>query len=347
VLRGSSRLLRSTAGVGIAAVVALGVAACGGADDGDADRPSPEERAVAGDVRALQRAFAEGDLAGVCEQMTRAAQVQAGLIAHGKPEQCVPDLREAFGVLREGGGVKDTSATKVVGARVNGNRAIATVRLGDWTHDVPLSRQGGRWKLNSFFGTPEEDARRVAETVRGQSFPAANDTAVEGLDGDGGRCFDFTEDTYPEIEADCQFRAEGTRVGVSILTAFGRFKFADCIVRYTALVDGQGRTWTTEMSFDWEINNGCADVNQCVGDGGSIPWRGRIRSDGEGAFVHEMNVCMRTCVGFYTGTLEMRLERSGERWRTEAVDSSVGASGFRLDGPLRVNPIRFDLPAAS
>ena len=52
--------------------------------------------------------------------------------------------------------------------------------------------------------------------------------------------------------------------------------------------------------------------------------------------IHRMDMCMSTCVGYFTGRLDMRLARDESGWRAFPVDGG-GDTGFRIVSPLRVD----------
>ena len=129
------------------------------------------------------------------------------------------------------------------------------------------------------------------------------------------------------------------RIKLTIGTAFGRFEFGECQLSYRLLVDENGRAWTNsvELSGAGNVNNGCADVQPCELEQGSVlPWRGRVSATQAGRFVHRMDVCLDTCIGFYAGTLSMTLARDERGWRAVASHAGVGASGLTLDGTARL-----------
>jgi hypothetical protein len=125
---------------------------------------------------------------------------------------------------------------------------------------------------------------------------------------------------------------------LTMLTPFGDFQFERCSIDYRVRVDSQGRTWTE----DFEVNGGprsvaCGDVNACYDRSREslVPWRGRLYPDEEGGFVHRMDMCLRTCAGYFIGELEVRMDEEDGAWSARPVDGG-GDSGFRFDDPLKV-----------
>jgi hypothetical protein len=296
--------------------MALALSSCGSDSGPKPDPPGPIPTAV----RELQRSFAAGDLDRVCARMTSSARRQAGLMAHGKVESCAKDMRQAIGLIEQGGGFGDVDATEIAAVRREGNRATVTVALDDWHTAVPLVARGGAWKLDSFFGIPTAEAlSRLAR--RRDALPAA------------------AEDPPPDAR---EVVVTGGRIAVTMLTAFGSFEFSDCRFELTAYADEAGRTWTHDFERDGP-GAACGDIEQCgapypgerydgkANSGVPMPWRGTLRADGD-AYVHEVDACFWTCVGFFEGRLSLRLERDGDRWRAEDVDLAIGREGLRMAG---------------
>jgi hypothetical protein len=318
---------------------------CGAGGDDEA-RDLRDVRAA---VAELQAAFSKRDLASLCARMSRRAQRQAGRMAHGTPGPCAGDLREALRAI--GGNWTATRPGRVEAIRVRGDRAAVTLARTSGTLSVPLVHEGGAWRLDSFFGTPEPVALRAAASTRRRPFPpVARGGAVEVLDGTGYPCFDpFVED-FPAIAGDCGFDVPKGRVTVTVATALGDFEFGECELTQRVVAGGDGRTWTTQFLFTWPVNNGCADIRPCSDDAGErLPWKGRLEQAGPGVLVHRVDACLETCVGFYTGRLVTRLTRTAGRWRLTGERIAVGASGLRIDArsPLPAGGLRAVRPGRS
>jgi hypothetical protein len=277
--------------------------------------------------------------------MTEHAKIQVGVIAHGKRETCVRDLRQAFKVIK--GGMQKGQAPEPGEVEVQGNRATVAVPVASRSSQVPLAKEGGRWRLDTFFGTPLGETNRAADRSRTGPFPAATDGPAEVVSPGGSRCPSFFEDSYPEISGGCLFRVTADEVTLSIATPFGDLRFGDCMIDSTSFVDSSGRSWTPIFDVQGKVNNGCSDVHECTGARESkLPWKGRIVSTGEGRAVHRINACFNTCIGYYAGVLSLELERVGQRWKVTAADAQVGESGLRFDGPLQSTP-SFDVRTRS
>jgi hypothetical protein len=337
------RIARPLALATLAVALATGTVATSCAED---DREaSAEEREAVAAARSLQRAFASRDLEALCANMTATAKQQAGRLAHGIPSHCERDLRRAFGIVRPKGGWASTQGGDAT-ATVEGKRATVTFAGADRPAlDVGLAREGGRWRLDSFFGTPPQVAQAYSAATRGASVPTEG-AAVTAGDGSGTPCSDFAEDDFPAITGTCSFVATTKRMTVDISTVLGDFEFGDCTVTYRVHLAADGTTWTEGTLFESPTskNNGCTDIRPCMNDANEpMPWKGSIRSEGNGAFVHHMNACLDTCVGSYTGALALKMRRVDGRWRTDAVGAGVGTSGLLLDGRLQMEPPDIEL----
>jgi plastocyanin len=319
-----------------AMVAAVTVTGCGNDDDSSGPLgPSPK---VA--VSQLQEAFDDGDDEQICALITKSAQLQAGSMGHGTPKTCERDVSRALGMIDEAGGWDDSRAPKVVAVGGSGDAHTVTLALGAWRARVPFVKRGDRWRLNGFFGTNPEHLKRVELAAREAPFPPAGAVPVGATTPDGRPCPKLSDARFPKVSGGCVMEVSAKSAPIRMLTPLGDFKFADCAVDYTVLVDAQGRTFTR----DWEIEGlsakeetGCSDVNQCIVQSTYEyrPWKGRIRGDGRGGFVHHTDMCMRTCVGLFVGELVMRLVPDGKDWRVEPTD--VGESGYRFAGDLQAS----------
>lgn len=323
----------------VVGAAALGLGSCQGHDD---------EPDVAAAVSEFQAAFERHDWQGMCARLTRAGRSQASALAHGRPDTCAQDVREALAVVEAGRGIERREAVRVVDVDVEGDRAEAIVAVDDRQAAVPLARESGTWRIDSFFGTAPETVEQVIAHSRAAPFPDVSGTPAQGLrPGPGNlRCLGFVTLEYPSITGDCELSASALRVELSVMTPMGHFYFNDCEVGYHAWVDGSGRTWTDSFQINYPLNNGCPDFRECVDEEGVMPpWKGRISTTADGGFVHVMRACLRTCIGYYAGDLSFRLTPAATGWRAEAAASDVGLSGLRFDGVLRVAP-GFDLGRA-
>lgn len=325
----------STVWLGCILAGVVGTAGCSSGDDEEPDLRQP----VTAAIEKLQGAFAAGDMATICRHMTWTAKDQAGRVAHHFPTKCEPDVRRVFRIIRNGGGWSEAGAPTVERVRENGtDGAMATlVGPGGWRADVPLVSRGGRWKLAGFFGLAPAQFERISAISRARPFPPpARGSAVKAVDGGGRACETPADSDYPEISGGCSLTVATDSVPIRMLTPFGDFKFDDCGLSYRVSVDGEGRTWTSDWNTVGTTGPGCSDVQACEGQGfDHNPWKGRLSNDGRGGYLHEMDMCMTTCIGLFAGRFVVRLTRDGRRW--SAAGTTRGATGFRLDGPLTVD----------
>ena len=118
------------------AAVALGPAGCS-----DTDHGAEIRAAIAG----FQASFRDGDLGRACDGMTPAARRHVGQAGHDPPRRCPVDLR----AVRDMVGSRPPVVTRV---EVEGDRAVATMRLGGDRLRVPLERQGSAWRIDGVYG---------------------------------------------------------------------------------------------------------------------------------------------------------------------------------------------------
>ncbi|HYJ00056.1 MAG TPA: hypothetical protein VEX36_10320 [Thermoleophilaceae bacterium] len=364
MLTSSNRLIRSIV-LAAAVAAALAVASCGDDEpstgtearneqpprttDADAalsipETPPPESpHPVTSDIKKLRKAFLADDVAGICRLMTSSAKIGAGTAVHSQPTTCVRDVRKLFRTIEKGNGWEHEGEPRVTGMSVEGRRAIALMSLGQQLVQVPFSKVGGSWKLDGFFGTPREEAVRFAREVRRRPFPAAvpenalGDTTVEVRDAGGSPCPPLSDSQFPQGAGGCEVHAASQApLQLSVLTPFGDFAFDKCTISYRVLADRAGRTWTDTFDATGPTTGACGDVNACFDKAGaSVPWKGRLRSDGEGGFFHRMNACIFTCVGSFTGDFVMHMRPEGKGWRAEPMDGG-GQTGFRIAGAVNI-----------
>lgn len=293
-----------------------------------------DARAATSAVRELQRAFAKRDLAAICSGMTANAKLEAGRVAHGRPGACDQDLREAFKVIEQGGGIDKGSSRRIAATRVDGDRAAVILVGRHGRTAVPLAWHEGRWLLDSFFGTPRADAKRIAAAARRRPFPTAVATPVTLRDDTDQRCFDPFVD-LPIVTGDCGYTAADTRVTISIATVFGEFRFGVCKVSVQVATAADGRSWTS-VAVTSPVNNGCADIRPCSVAGNTLPWKSRIARKRDRSLVHRIDACFDTCIGAYVGPLTLSISGKRDSGRMIAVHSRVGASGLGIRGMLTV-----------
>jgi hypothetical protein len=346
--------------VAILVTIAVGVG-CGARDDAPEDgKPlmeRPPERAVADVVRDLQQAFADGEPTAICDRLTRRAKIAAGSAAHASPTTCPQDVRRRLGEIRAGGGWRHSGEARVVGVRVAGSRATATIARTVGAHtDLPLSREGGRWKLDSFFGNAPDRHLAFATELTSRSFPSSYGADGVRATRNEAPCPPMSMSHSGAVAGGCVIEGTSTsRARLRIATAFGEFDLSDCTIEMRTRVDARGRTWTDNLAFRREPGdpmNACGDIYRCPLDDRGVestrlaPLPGRIVSDGTGGYLQRVDVCLETCIGDYLGELQVTLDRDDSAWKARAADAPVGSSGLRVDaafeldaGELRLQPL--------
>jgi hypothetical protein len=307
--------------------------------------PIESPHPVTSDIKKLRRAFLADDIPGICKYMTSSAKRSAGIAVHSQPTTCERDVRKLFKTIEKGGGFEHEGGPRVTGMTLDpGGRARVLMALGQQLIEAPMAKTGGEWKLDSFFGTRTADATRFVKQVRQRPFPAAvpadalGDTTVKVRDAAGKPCPELSDKQFPQLSGGCEIHAASDQpLDLSVLTLFGRFPFDPCTISYRVLADRQGRTWTDTFDATGDPKKtACGDVNACFTKSGTpLPWKGRLRSDGEGGFIHRMNMCLNTCVGTFTGDLVMTMKPDGKGWRTEPSNGG-GPTGFRFEGPMSI-----------
>ncbi len=126
-------------------------------------------------------------------------------------------------------------------------------------------------------------------------------------------------------------------VYMSVLSMVGVAPFAPCGFRFEMRVDARGR-----FAIDDARITGispCNDVRPCFGESyeDTVPWRGRLERGDGGSLVARIGMCLDTCMGRFSGPVELGLKRQAEGWRMTADRATVGTSGWELDGEWKVD----------
>src|SRR3712207_2897492 len=124
---------------GIAAAAALALAGCGGGDS------SSEKAEIERVVNDYFTAFATGDGAKACGQLTTDAQVE--LVEATRANDCPEALEVAAKQPDVERFREDLADAEVVEVDITGPKATATVRALGVEEKVPLAKQDGAWKI--------------------------------------------------------------------------------------------------------------------------------------------------------------------------------------------------------
>lgn len=145
-----------------AAALALAASGCGSDDDGGGDGAtdrqsgSSEQQSAREAVERLYEAMADGDAAGVCEELAPAAQKE---IARGglgtKANTCPEGFQGYLDAAEKAGGLDMVLKAKVARVKVDGDTAVARVTFGrdSASGDVPLVKTDEGWKLRAVGGS--------------------------------------------------------------------------------------------------------------------------------------------------------------------------------------------------
>lgn len=148
------RVGRQVVAVVLAVAAVTGATACGESDEEQA-------REIRAAVERVQRAFATGDLRGVCDGLTEAGRRHIGAMGHdyganereAKPSPCLPDLRMLYDGIRKSKDWRAQTSRRIGDIRIDGDRATATVAYGGGASgDLPLEKEDGEWKVNGLYG---------------------------------------------------------------------------------------------------------------------------------------------------------------------------------------------------
>ena len=320
-----------------AATTAVVLSGCGGLASLSCGGGSEQPATVRATLAEALAAFERRDAGELCDSLSTKAREVIGHAMHaGAPLECVRDVKPFLSLV----GRYRSEATIAGSTRRGPGRAVARLRLPDGAVvTIPLSREDGRWRLDGLFdaslsriqvrGTPRE-ASRALERPPGPLEPGG--VVVRDLTSPRGpRCPATSTARYPKVTGGCLVTTAQETVRLSLRTAFGAMRFAECEVSYDVRVDGSGRGWIVNIAVAGR--NPCFDALPCWDrEDRQVPWRARIeRDDGGRLRLRVRDACLDTCVGRFEGRWEIAMTERRRSWRLRSA-SMVGTSGWRFDG---------------
>lgn len=124
-----------------AAILAIGVTACGGSDD---------KSAVKDRVQTTFSGFANKDSGKICDSLSDAYKKRISAQRIGKRKL---SCEKSIGLVLTlaGNALKDVGDTKVGDVTINGSKAIANVSYKSGKKSkIALVKQGGAWRVDNF-----------------------------------------------------------------------------------------------------------------------------------------------------------------------------------------------------
>ena len=137
--------VRMFAAGAVALLVALGAASCGGGGDDDRDRIE----AAFGDVRD---AVAERDEYAVCEGLGAKGRAHLEAMGHPVTPDCPGAVAQMLRSLARRPAAGSPSGRPEIGRVRVRTTAVATIDVDGRRVKVPFVKEGGQWKLDSFYG---------------------------------------------------------------------------------------------------------------------------------------------------------------------------------------------------
>jgi hypothetical protein len=160
-LAGTRALMRGRAC--LAGVVLLSAGCGGGGASGG--RPPSDRAAIAQTVRGYLSAVADSDASAVCDRLT--ATAQHDLATMGGAGSCEDGATAITKPLKDGDR-RSLRSARVFDERIHGARATAKV-TGEGTapRQLPLEKDGGRWKIAGFEGGVHFTSQGEAACITG------------------------------------------------------------------------------------------------------------------------------------------------------------------------------------
>jgi hypothetical protein len=320
------------AGIAMVGGCTLALVSC---NSGSEQQPA----SVRGSLDAALTAFARGDAAQLCDSLSGKAHAVIGRAMHGLPPlECVRDVRpflKNMGRYRGGATVIDV-------ARQGPDHATVRLRLPDRTPaTIPFSRVDGRWKLDGLFdaslsriqlrGTPREETvmleRRPTPVRRGG-------VVVRDLTAPGSpRCPAIGVARFPVLSGGCLMTVGQESARLSLRTAFGAMRFAECDLFYDVRLDGSGGGWVEDIGITG--GDPCFDVLSCWDrEREKVPWPAQLERYGRQQIRLRIDdVCLDTCVGRFEGRWDVEMVERANGWRLRSA-STIGTSGWSFDGSV-------------
>lgn len=326
----------------LAMLAAVALASCG------AEREAPALTLRETLSRAVAAAT-DGDVATLCELLSREGKVVIGHAQHGSfPLECREDVRNFTDSLRPyGNGRKPqlfdldrTGVDSAVARYVLPDRMVVTARL---------SREDGTWRLDGLFDAPisqiqtksagDGSGDRRLPTERELALPdgvppalAPGPRATSWRSAAGRQCPRVDVSRFPRITGGCVVELAGAGQRFTLQTPFGFMPFARCRISYDLHFEGDGGTWIA--GFEIEGDSPCLDIVPCEGrEQVAVPWRARIGGPvvDEGSSRLTAMACLDSCLGRFEGRWDVALTTAGNAWRASSR-GLIGTSGLRIDG---------------
>lgn len=173
---------------------------------------------------------------------------------------------------------------------------------------------------------------------------AAADVTVRNGSGDKASECPAIDDSNPrKAKGGCIAKARtGSPIQVLVRSMVGNLVFGHCVYPHVLRIDGMGRTALDIGKVDGP--RPCNDIRPCwsreptpFDNQPFLTWKGQLRIDADGALHNDVEVCLETCMGRFMGTVDMHIQRTGDRARATLSNELLGMTGVDLDGHWNVD----------
>lgn len=193
----------------------------------------------------------------------------------------------------------------------------------------------------------------VAVLAQAATATAAGVTVWDTSKDTAARCPAIDGSNSHKAKGGCAARAKtGSPIQVLVRSMVGDLVFGKCVYPHALRIDGAGRTALDVTKVDGP--RPCNDIRPCWSKEPTpfdnqpfLTWHGRLRTDPDGSLHNDVDVCLETCMGRFTGTVDMRVTRTGDRARATISNELLGMTGMELDGHWSVELPDIEIRAAA
>jgi hypothetical protein len=167
---------------------------------------------------------------------------------------------------------------------------------------------------------------------------AADVTVWDSSKSAAAKCPEIDDSNPRKAKGGCVARAKtGSPIQVLVRSMVGDLVFGKCVYPHALRIDAAGRTALDIGKVDGP--RPCNDIRPCWSKEPTpfdnqpfLTWNGQLRTDANGVLHNDVDVCLETCMGRFTGTVDMRMERTADRARATISNELLGMTGMELDG---------------
>lgn len=167
------------------------------------------------------------------------------------------------------------------------------------------------------------------------------DEVVELLDvsrpGQPVRCPSVAAVEGQGITGGCMLEEAAQNVDLTLLTAVGEIRLAECSLYMPVAADGKGTVFGSPPGLVGDRS--CGAIEPCGGGRYGVivpPSRGRLYHDPAGRLHRRLPICLNTWLGRFEGDIDVPLHLEHGEWWSNDIRIPVGLSGLAFNGRWRL-----------